>query len=263
MIIRRRTALITGASSGFGADFARQLAARGSSLILVARRAERLRTLADQLRREHGVQVEVIVTDLARVGAASQLFDQVRALGLAVDVLINNAGACNFGRYLDHRLEDERSVMLLNMLSLSELCHLFGRPMVERGYGRILLVSSISAYLSPPLYAVYGGTKAFVRSFGEALSHELKGTGVSCTVVAPGVAGTEFIDRSGQTRTTRSQRWTMMRSADVVRSSLRAMGRRRATFVPGLVNASIVLGTRLLPRRWVTALAGLALRSGR
>ena len=195
------TALVTGASSGIGAEFARYHAERGGDVILVARRGDALQALKEELEKDHGIAAHVFAQDLGAEGGAQKLYDQVKGAGLGVDVLINNAGFGGQGRHLDRPLEDELAMIDLNVKALVTLTHLVARDMVAQGSGKILQVGSTAGFMPGPNQAVYFATKAFVRSYAEALAQELKGTGVTMTLLAPGYVETEFAERSGLTGT--------------------------------------------------------------
>lgn len=255
-----RRVLVTGASSGLGVDFARELAARGAALVLVARRLDRLEELAAELKRAHGVEVECAGADLGDRAAVQGLFERVTAGGRAVDVLVNNAGFGVYGPYLEIPWEREHAMLELDVVTLAHLTKLFARPMVERRFGRILQVASIGAFQPTPTYAAYSAAKAFVVSFSEAIDFELAGTGVSCTVVSPGVTATEFLAVSGQ-KPTLYQRLLMMTSADVARAGIDAMIAGRRHVVPGLLNALGALTSRLAPRRLATWIAWMTMRN--
>lgn len=253
--LKGRTALVTGASSGLGADFARELAARGADVVLVARRKERLEALAGELRTA-GTRADVVTRDLADAAARASLFEEVTRGGRAIDVLVNDAGFGLFGRFVELGWDRERQMLEIDVVALVHLTKLFVRPMIERRFGRILQVSSIGAYQPSPTYATYSAAKAFVLSFGQAIHDELRGTGVTCTVVSPGVTATEFLTVAGQ-QPTPYQRWTMMSSPAVARAGVNAMLRGKPSVVPGLVNALGAFSmSRLLPRRAATRLAG-------
>lgn len=256
-----RWALVTGASSGIGADFARELAKRGAHLVLVARREDRLRALAEELARAHGVRTRVIAMDLAKPDAPRALHEQLRAEGIAVDVLVNNAGFGIYGPFLDTPWERDREMLELDVIALAHLTKLFARDMRERGFGRVLQVASIGAFQPSPTYAAYSAAKAFVQSFGEALACELRGSGVTVTTVSPGVTDTEFFAVSGQRRSL-FQRLTIMPSTKVARSGIRALERGRPLVVPGFFNALTAFSMRLLPRRWQASLAKTAMTLG-
>lgn len=244
---RKQWALVTGASSGFGVDFARLLAERGANLVLVARRAEPMAELAGELEARHGVRVRVIAMDLARPGVGPELKAQLDHEGIEVDILVNNAGLGVFGDFLGQPWESTRNMLQLNIASLTELTHSFGRAMAARGRGRILLVASIGGYQATPLYAAYSASKAYVLSFGEALHEELRGRGVTVSVLSPGITQTSFLAVAGQ-RPTLYQRLVMMKSRPVAQIGLRALDRGRASVVPGCLNAVTAWSNRLMPR---------------
>jgi len=249
-----KTALITGASSGLGADFAREFGARGCNLILVARREDLLRSVQEEIVRDHRVEVEVVASDLTAEGAPQELYERMQGSGKAVDVLVNNAGYGLFGNFVDLPWGRERNMLELDIIVLTELTKLFVRDMVARRSGYILQVSSIGAYQPTPTYATYSAAKAYVLSFGEALNFELRNTGVSCTVLSPGVTATAFLEVAGQ-QTTLYQRLVMMQSRDVVRIGVEAMLQGKPSVVPGWINTLSAWGTRFIPRRWSAAVA--------
>ena len=257
--LRNKTALVTGASSGLGLDFARQLAAIGCHLVLVARRRDRLEALASELRAAHGIDVLVVDMDLTERDAAQRLYDTVHARGVQVDVLVNNAGYGVHGEFITIPWERERDMLELDIVTLVHLTKLFVKDMVARDFGYVLQVSSIGAYQPSPTYASYAAAKAFVLSFGEALAYELRNTNVRCTVLSPGVTATEFLQVSGQAPT-RYQRMMMMTSEAVVRRGLWAMLRGRASVIPGFFNWLGAQLVRLVPRRLATAMAYQSMR---
>lgn len=183
-------ALITGASSGIGREFARIHAARGGDVILVARRAEALAALKAELEAAHGITAHVIPQDLAAPGGALALVQAVK--GMRVDVLINNAGFGGRGTHVARDLADEQAMIDLNVSALVTLTHEFARQMVAQGGGRILNVGSTAGFIPGPNQAIYFATKAFVVSFTQGIAHELAPHGVICTVLAPGYVETEF-----------------------------------------------------------------------
>jgi short-subunit dehydrogenase len=240
-------ALVTGASSGFGMDFARLLAARGAQLVLVARRAEPMQALASELAAQYGSIALIEPLDLTVPDAPQELKTRLDARGISVDVLINNAGYGLYGNFLDQPLARTLDMMQLNMIALTALTHAFATDMARRGGGKILLVASIGAYQATPSYASYSATKAYVLLFGEALHEELKGQGVTVTVLSPGITATGFLKAAGQ-QATWYQRRVMMQSAPVAEIGLRALERGRASIVPGWLNALTAWSNRLMPR---------------
>lgn len=255
-----KTALVTGASSGLGADFARQLARRGCNLVLVARREDRLAQLQAEIKGHLGVEVTVVPMDLSDPEAPQRLHDLLAGRQIGVDVLINNAGFGVFGMELDIPWDKTREMLMVDIVALTHLTKLFARDMVKRGSGYLLQVASIGAYQPSPTYAAYSAAKSYVRSFSQALNYELRGTGVSSTVISPGVTATEFLAVSGQQRT-----WfhnaTMMGSADVAAIGLRAMLARRYSVVPGLMNRITALFTFITPDRVNAAITYQAMKN--
>jgi short-subunit dehydrogenase len=259
--LRGKNALVTGASSGIGADFARVLAARGCNLILVARREDRLRALQQEISGGHDVQAHVIAMSVSEAGAPQVLYDRVRSMGVAVDVLINNAGFGVHGNFIDIPWEREHEMLQLDVVALVHLTKLFVRDMVARNFGYVLQVSSIGAYQPSPTYATYSAAKSFVLNFGEALNYELRHTNVKVSVVSPGVTASEFLQVAGQ-KPTFYQRTTMMPSRTVAEAGIEAMLKGKPSKVPGLMNAVPVWLLRFTPRRMSAAMASFAMQYG-
>jgi short-subunit dehydrogenase len=243
-----KTALVTGASSGLGADFARELASRGSNLILVARREDKLKEVQMEIREKHGVQVDTILMDLSVVDAPQSLYDQIKASGKTVDILINNAGFGIYGEFKDIPWEREREMMQVDIITLVHLTKLFIKDMLARNYGRVLQVASIGAYQPSPTYASYSAAKSFVLYFSEAINYELRRSNVRSTVISPGVTATEFLRVAGQ-KPSLYQRLTLMQSPVVARIGIDKMLQGRSSVVPGFLNSLLALSTRLIPYR--------------
>ena len=186
------TALVTGASSGLGREFARLHAKRGRDLVVTARRIGELDALKRELESAHGCRVTVVEADLAAPDAVETLWRACE--GIEIDVLINNAGFGGHGPFLEQSLERSQEMIALNVAAPTALAHRFAAPMVARGRGRILNVGSTAGYLPGPLQAVYYATKAYVNSFSQALAEELDGTGVTVTLLAPGPVKTGFTE---------------------------------------------------------------------
>ena len=244
--LKGKTALVTGASSGLGVDFARELARRGCRLVLVARREELLKKLQGELQARHGTTAIVMTLDLGDPGAPQMLYDALKAQKVAVDILVNNAGFGLFGLELEIPWEKTRQMLLLDIVALTHLTKLFARDMVARKWGRLLHVASIGAYQPSPTYAAYSAAKSYVRSFSQALNFELRGSGVSSTVISPGITATEFLQVSGQ-KPTAYQRMMMMTSADVAAIGVKAMLKGRYSVVPGFLNWLTALFTMITP----------------
>ena len=254
-ILTGKWALVTGASSGLGADFARELASRGANLVLVARREERLQQVAAELVDEYSVEARVLTADLAAERAAEALYEQVSALGIQVDVLINNAGFGVYGHFVEEDWHEQRAMINLNVETLTGLTRLFSREMASRGFGCVLLVASTGAYQPTPHYAAYAASKSYVLSFGEALNFELKDSPVNVTVLSPGVTRTEFHDVSGQGRDNLYVRLTTMESERVARIGIEAMLKGKPSVVPGFLNKITAWFAQRAPRRMATAAA--------
>ena len=185
------TCLVTGASSGIGAEIARELAKRGRGVTLVARRADRLAELAQELSADHGVRADTIEADLADPATRAALPGRITELGLQVDILVNNAGVVYVGDFVDADASDQQQMVAVNVDAVVELSSAYAAQMASRGAGGILIVSSTSALQPTPKTAVYGATKAFVSSFGSAIHKELKRSGVHVTTLLPGPVETE------------------------------------------------------------------------
>ena len=237
----RPVTLITGASAGLGAEFARQCAARGDELVLVARRRDRLDALAGETGRAH-----VIARDLGEPGAAAHLLAEVAALGLTVETLINNAGFGLAGRFATLPRDRQRQMIDLNIAALVELSHLVLPAMIDRGRGGILNVASTAAFQPGPGMAVYFASKAFVLSFTEALHQEVLGRGVRVSALCPGPTATEFGAVAGMTGA-RFDRFSAD-AASVVAAGLRGLERNTAIVVPGLMNKVTAQSARVIPR---------------
>jgi len=256
--MRGRWALVTGASSGLGADFARDLAARGCRLVLVARREDRLKQLAAELA---GTEARVVALDLRAPDAATTLHERLHAEGIAVDVLVNNAGFGLYGPFLASDWSRQRDMLELDIVALTHLTHVFVPDMAERGAGWVLLVASIGAFQPTPTYATYSAAKSYVLSLGEALAAELRPRGVRVCTTCPGVTATEFLAVAGQRRSL-YQRLFMMQSPAVVRSSVRALLAGRTSVVPGIGNKVAAFSMRFTPRRLQAAMAASAMTMG-
>ena len=189
----QNVALITGASSGIGAEFARYHASKGGDVVLVARRESALNDLKLELERDHGIQAMVLAADLADPASARAIFEATQAADVGIDVLINNAGFGGHGKFVERDLDKDLAMMQVNMNSVVALTHLYLQGMRERGSGKVLHVASTAGFLPGPLQAVYYATKSFVVSFSQAIAQELSDTGVTSTALCPGMVATEFV----------------------------------------------------------------------
>ena len=249
------TALITGASSGLGEGFARALAAEGQTLILTARRAERLEALRVELTAKHRVAVEVIAADLAAPDGPDEVMRAVAARGLTVDTLVNNAGFGTRGAFAEADAASQVGMVDLNCRALVALAHAVLPGMVARGRGGILNIASTAAFQPGPWMATYYASKAFVLSFSEALHEEVRRTGVHVAALCPGPTRTEFADVAGMHDSALFER--LAGDADaVIRDGLAALKANRAVKVSGTANAIGAGGVRFLPRALARRMAG-------
>jgi short-subunit dehydrogenase len=254
MAAERKTALITGASSGIGEELARIHAAHGGDLVVVARRQDRLEALCAELENTYRVTVHVLVKDLARDAAAQQIRDELRARGVRVDYLVNNAGFGYRGFFHEQDWAVNEAMIRVNILAVAALTRMFLPEMVERRYGRVLNVASMAGFVPGPLQSVYYASKAFVISFTEAVANELRGTGVALTVLCPGFTETEFGRVAGMASIRSFSRTFSAR--EVAEIGYEAMLRGKTIVVPGILNRLFVRGLlRLAPRKLTTRIS--------
>ncbi|HLY45311.1 MAG TPA: SDR family oxidoreductase [Stellaceae bacterium] len=247
----RPLALVTGASGGIGAALARELARHGHDLVLAARSLAPMEVLAADLR-ELSAATTVVAADLARPGAAGRLAHDIASRGLAIDVLINNAGLGAAGRF--DRSDPARiaEILHVNIVALSELTRLLLPGMVERGRGRIMLVASVAGFQPGPHMAAYFASKAYVLSLSEALAYELRGTGVSVTALCPGATATDFFAVAGAGNSLMARRLRRMMSAEeVARLGYRGLVAGRRVVITGAMNRLVALASRHAPH-WIT-----------
>ena len=255
MSTQKPVALVTGASSGIGAEFARALAARDHDLVVVARDASRLDTLAEQLEKEHGVDVEVLSADLTSKKGRAVVEARLDSAEPTVDLLVNNAGMGTYGKFVELSREGEAREIRLNVLALVQLSHAALSGMIGRGRGGIINVSSLAGHQPTPLNATYGATKAFVTSFSQALHEELRGTGVKVMVLCPGFTRTEFQARAGlDSGSVPSFLWQT--PEPVVAAALRAYEQGRAVCIPGALNQAGAAFSSALPAGITRRIAG-------
>ncbi len=246
----KRTALITGASSGFGKEFAAIFAQDGFDLVLTARRTEKLMEIKHSLEKEYGVNVTVITKDLSKAGAAEEIFAETQDKNIHIDILVNNAGFGTLGNFAATELKNAQDMISLNVHSLVTLTHLYLAPMIEKGFGRILNVASIAGFAPGPGMAIYYASKAFVLNFSDALSTELKGTGVTVTALCPGPVNTGFADAAGFKQNILFSGKEDGKAAKVSRYGYGMMQRGKPIAVPGAVCKLGAFATRLAPREF-------------
>jgi short-subunit dehydrogenase len=248
--VTRKTALITGASSGIGEAFADVFAAEGYDLVITARREDRLRLVAERLEQRYGGRVHVIVSDLARRDAVERLCAEIAALGVHVDALVNNAGYGVPGVYSASPWTRHDEFVQVLVTSVAELTYRLVPAMVERGYGRIINVASLAGLVPAPAgHTLYGAAKAFVIKFSEALAHEVRPSGVHVTALCPGFTISEFHDVTGtRAQMKRLPPWLWLDAATVARQGFDAVMAGTPIYVNGRVNRTIAMMVRFIPQ---------------
>ncbi len=247
-----KTALVTGASSGIGAEFARQLAAKKIDLVLVARSEDKLQKLAGQLRSQHDIQTHIIAQDLTTPQAGTTIFEKIQYQGLRIDLLVNNAGFGDYGHFSDRALEKQLAMIQLNIKVLVELTGLFLPAMKQRGEGGIINISSIAGFQPVPKMSVYAATKAFVLNFTEALWAENKDPGVKILAVCPGPTESQFFQAADFPISSMQEKNKGVKLASntaVVTQALKALENKQSNVVTGgWLNQFIVNLPRFFPR---------------
>ena len=257
-----QTVLVTGASSGIGEELAKVFAAEGHELILVARSEDKLEKLADELAGEHDVAVSVRPMDLSKKGSASRLARGLEREGHPVDILVNNAGVLQHGAFVDMSPADHQRMVQLNVAGLTDLLACFLPAMVERGSGRVLNVASIASFLPVASLATYAATKAYVLSLGEALSEELRGTGVTITTLCPGVTETSMVDNAMAGSEKLKLPGLMVGDPEsVAKDGYKGCMKGETIVVPGTLNQAFTLTARSTPKWLLQRLTGLMGRS--
>jgi short-subunit dehydrogenase len=250
-----QTALITGASGGIGYELAKLFAKNKYNLVLVARSGPKLAQFAAELERQFGITVKTYALDLSHPEAPNQLFAELQRGGIAIDVLVNNAGYGRFGEFADVALEESLGQIQLNVTALTQMTKLFLGPMLERRSGKIMNVASTAAFQAGPLMAVYYASKAYVLSFSEGIANELRGTGVTVTCFCPGATDTNFQHRAG---TENSRLFKQLSPADVkavARDGYRAVMKGQTVAISGWRNWLVAESTRFAPRKVVTSIS--------
>ena len=255
----RRTALITGASGGFGELFAERFAGDGFDVVLAARSVEPMERISERIRTRSNVTATVIAHDLAAPGSAASLMGELADRDLTVDALVNNAGFSTYGPFAETDEATATKMLMVNVVSMTELARACLPPMIERRWGRLLLLGSVGSFAAAPMTAAYAATKAYVLSLGLALHEELQGTGVTVTTLCPGPTATGFQTRADMMDS------ALIRSGldsaeDVVDAGYAAMKKGRPYLVTGTTSKLFVLGSRLMPRTMSTKIAGNAQR---
>jgi hypothetical protein len=248
-------ALITGASSGIGSDLAKLLAEGGHDLVLVARNEEALRSVAAECEKS-GVKAHVLAKDLSSPSAAQEIFDELSARGIAVEVLVNNAGFGTHGMFVRTKLEDEVGMIQVNIVALIQLTRLFLPQMVSRKSGKIMNVGSMAGFVPGPYMSVYYATKAFVLSHSIALAQEVKKSGVIISALCPGPTRTDFQRRAKIAESKLFKTRGSMSSMDVAKAGYEGLMKGKLIVVPGFSNKVIRAASKIAPRRMLARIAG-------
>jgi uncharacterized protein len=252
-----KTALITGASTGIGFEFAKLLAADGYNLVLIARDEQKLREISASLASKFNISVKIYPKDLSVTGDIDNLVCQIREDAGAIEILVNNAGFGLSGAFVDTDLARELEMIQLNVVSLVIFTKLWAKEMVQRKSGKILNVASTAAFQPGPLMAIYYATKAFVLSFSEALAEELKESGVTVTALCPGPTATQFSKRAEleKSRLFKGGIVPVLDAATVAKIGYDGLSKGQPVVIPGLINKIGVFSVRLIPRKLVAQIA--------
>lgn len=257
-----KTVLVTGASAGIGWHLAREFAAHGFDLVLVARSADRLEALARDLSDRYRVRAQARPADLLAPGTPREIFDELGERGIPIEVLVNDAGVMQFGRFHEMTLQSLLELLSLNAGALTAMTRLFVEPMIRGGGGRILNVASLAAFQPMPSMALYGATKAFIVSLSEALGTELRNTGVTVTALCPGYTTTRMLDDIPGSRdlAARMPRGLILDPEEVARVGYRACVDGVPVVVPGMTNQILARLVGVQPRWLLRALADFVFR---
>lgn len=254
-----RTALITGASSGIGLELAHIHASKGDNLVLVARRKDKLDVFKLELEKKFGVTVYNIGKDLTEKNAAHDVYNELKQKKIQIDYLINNAGFGDYGLFADSDWDKQEQMIQLNIGSLTHMTHLFLPNMIKQKYGRILNIASTAAFQPGPSMSVYFATKAYVLSFSEAISHELKGTGVTVTALCPGPTKSGFESAAALDKSTLFKSGKIASSSEVAKFGHKHMMNKKGLVIHGFINNIMVTTVRFIPRKLVTYITYLKL----
>lgn len=253
----KKTALITGASSGIGLELAHEFAKNGHDLVLVARSKQKLAELANTIESKYAVKAQVLSKDLSNPDSAAEVFDWCQSNNIHVDYLVNNAGIGDYGPFIERDWNKLRQMIDLNITSLTYLTHLFLPAMVAKKYGRIMQVASTASFQPGPSMSVYFATKAYVLHFSEAIGNELKGSGVTVTALCPGAteSGFQYVAEMEESRLVKDRK--LPTSADVARYGYRAMMKGKSVAIHGLMNYLLANSVRMIPRGMVVNVSSI------
>jgi uncharacterized protein len=250
-----KNALITGGSGGIGLELARILGRHGYDLIIVSKNQQKLVNAAEEIRRESDIRITTMAADLANPSVPLEIYSQIAAKGISIDILINNAGFGTYGNFYKTGLAVQLEMIQLNIMSLTQLTHLFLPQMIDRGRGYIMNVASTAAFQPGPLMAVYYASKAYVLNFSEAIANELKETSIKVTALCPGPTRTGFQRIAGIEESRLIKSGKMMDARKVAEIGFRGMMAGHPVVIPGALNKIQIFGVRLLPRQLIVEMA--------
>ncbi len=251
----KKTALITGASKGIGRELAHLFAKDGCDIVLVARSEKELDSLKVELEEKQGITVHTFIKDLCQPDAAQTIFDELKAIDIDVDYLVNNAGFGDYGTFVDGEWDTYEKMISLNVITLTHFCHLFINDWKGRKPGKILNISSTAAFQPGPMMAVYFASKAFVLNFSEAIGYELKNDNITITTLCPGPTSTNFGEVSGMNASQLVKKVRIASSTEVAKLGYRAMMKGKSTVIHGTQNKLAPFGIRFIPRKCVTRIS--------
>lgn len=249
-----KTALITGASVGIGYELSKVFAQKGCNLVLVARDRQRLEKLADELKDEFEISTKVVPKDLSVPASPDEIFTELQKENIHIDILVNNAAIGVYGVFAETELRKELNLIQVNLISLTCLTKLFLPAMLKRNYGKIMNVSSCGSSLPLPYESVYGASKAYVTNFSETIAEELVGTGVTVTVLSPGVTRTEFIKRAQMPEDLKAFKHFVMDAKTVAEIGYKALMKGKRVVIPGTVNRLSLFFMKFMPRKIVAGI---------
>lgn len=236
--------LITGTTSGIGKEFANLFAKKGYNLVIIAMNEEELKKQKEELENKYNISVKYIVKDLSIEESYSEIYNEVKQSNIEIDILINNAGFATYGNFINVELEKQNNLAMVNMMAVMNLSYLFGKDMAKRKKGRIVNIASIASFQAGPFMGMYYASKAFVRSFSEALHEELKEQGVIVTAICPGPTKTKFEERAKMKKSYMFKKMKVDTAKDVAEKSYKAMMKNKAVYVVGFHNKLITFLTR-------------------
>ena len=236
--------LITGTTSGIGKEFAELFAEKGYNLITVAMNEEKLKEQKQTLESKYNISVKYIVKDLSIEESYSEIYNEVKASNIEIDILINNAGFATYGNYIDVEWQKQKNLAMVNMMAVMQLSYMFGQDMAKRKSGRIMNIASIASFEPGPFMTMYYASKAFVRSFSEGLHEELKDQGVVVTAICPGPTKTKFAERASMKKSYMIKKMKVDTAKEVAEKSYKAMMKNKAVYVVGFHNKLIAFATR-------------------